>query len=334
MRAPFDLAQKESKSMVQRIRRRMLVAGALAAAGLTGAKGVNATPDGRLTIAVVLKSRADPYFLAMARGAQNYQTHYASQFDLTVRGTATAIDTPAQIRIVDELINARTSAIVLAPIDSKALIPVVTRAIAAGVIVIAIDNPLDEMSQDAAGISVPYVGPDNRKGARLVGNYLAAKLKPGNEVGILEGLSADRNAQQRTAGYQDAMQAAGMKVVAIRSGDWDYGKGKVAASAMLGEHPWIQALLCGNDNMAVGAVDAVRDARRAGRIFVTGYDNVDTIKTLIYDGRIVATMDQFAERQAVFGVDIALKALVEKTKQQDLSRVIETPLQLVTNGGH
>jgi len=168
----------------------------------------------------------------------------------------------------------------------------------------------------------------------LVGNYLAAKLKPGNEVGILEGLSADRNAQQRTAGYQDAMQAAGMKVVAIRSGDWDYGKGKVAASAMLGEHPWIQALLCGNDNMAVGAVDAVRDARRAGRIFVTGYDNVDTIKTLIYDGRIVATMDQFAERQAVFGVDIALKALIEKTKQQDLSRVIETPLQLVTNGGH
>jgi ribose transport system substrate-binding protein len=211
---------------------------------------------------------------------------------------------------------------------------VVARAIAAGVIVIAIDNPLDEVSQDAAGISVPYVGPDNRKGARLVGNYLAAKLKPGNEVGILEGLSADRNAQQRTAGYQDAMQAAGMKVVAIRSGDWDYGKGKVAASAMLGEHPWIQALLCGNDNMAVGAVDAVRDARRAGRIFVTGYDNVDTIKTLIYDGRIVATMDQFAERQAVFGVDIALKALMEKTKQQDLSRVIETPLQLVTNGGH
>jgi len=320
--------------MLQKIRRRLFVAGALAAAGLPVAKSANAVQDGKLTIALVLKSLADPFAVAMAGGAQNYQKHYASQFDLTVRGTATETDTLAQTRIVDELIGARTNAIVLASTDSRALIPVVARGINAGVIVISIDNPLDEASQDAAGIFVPFVGPDNRRGAAMVGKYLAGKLKPGDEVGIIEGVSADRNAQQRTTGCQDAMNAAGIRIVAIQPGDWEYGKSKEAASAMLSEHPRIRALMCGNDNMAMGAVEAVHNARRTGRVYVTGYNNIDAIGPLLNDGRILATMDQFAERQAAFGVDVALKALIERRKQADLSRLIETPLQLVTSENH
>jgi Periplasmic binding protein domain len=119
--------------------------------------------------------------------------------------------------------------------------------------------------KDAAGISVPFVGPDNRRGAALVGKYLAGKLKPGDEVGIIEGVSADRNAQQRTAGCKDAMNAAGIRIVAIQPGDWEDGKGKEAASAMLSEHPRIRSLVFGNDNMAMGAVEAVHNARRTGR---------------------------------------------------------------------
>ncbi len=73
--------------MVQKIRRRLLVAGALAAAGPMVAKSADAVQDGKLTIALVLKSLADPFSVAMASGAQNYQKHYASQFDLSVRGS-------------------------------------------------------------------------------------------------------------------------------------------------------------------------------------------------------------------------------------------------------
>ncbi|MFM0393290.1 substrate-binding domain-containing protein [Paraburkholderia phytofirmans] len=329
------MMQKTPRRMSSwRMRRRVVFAGALAAAGIGGAANAAVTPGGKLKIALVLKSLGDPFTVAMANAAQNYQQHYASQFDLTVRGTATESDTTGQIRMVEEMIKAKMNAIVIAPTDSKALTAVVARAIKAGIIVVSIDNPLDEAFQDAAGISVPFVGPNNRKGAQQVGNYLAERLKAGDQVGIIEGSSTDRNAQQRTDGCRDAMNAAGINIVAVQAGDWDYGKGRDAASKMLSEHPQIRGLMCGNDNMAMGAVDAVRDAGRTGGVYVTGYNDIDAIKPLIADGRVLATINQFAARQAVFGVDVALKAVTEQKKQSELSSVIETPLQLVTAANH
>ena len=318
--------------MVQKTRRRVLVAGALAAAGLTVAKIAEAIPTGKLTIALVLKSLADPFTVAMASAAQNYQKHFASQFDLNVLGTSTELDTATQIRMVDDLIGAHTSAIVLAPTDSKALVPAVARAISAGVIVIAIDNPLDEAALDALHLLVPFVGPDNRKGAVMIGDYVASKLARGDEVGIIEGVATDRNAQQRTEGFKAAMDAAGMKVVAVAPGDYTYAKGKAAAATMLEQHPRLRALLCANDNMATGAVDAVRIAHRTGSVYITGYNNNPDIRPLLNSGKILATVDQFAARQAVFGMDVALKALTEMTRQEDLTPLIETPLQLVKSG--
>lgn len=320
--------------MTQKMRRRVLIAGTLAAAGLTGVARVDAMQGSKLKIALVLKSMADPFTVAMANAAQNYQDHYASQFGLTILGTATEGDTAAQIRMVDGLIKARMNSIVIAPTDSKALTAIVARAIKAGIIMITIDNPLDDTSQAAAHISVPFVGPNNRKGAKQVGDYLTGRLKAGDQVGIIEGIFADRNAQQRTAGSKDAMNAAGMKIVAIQAGDWDYGKGRDVASKILADYPQIRALICGNDNMAMGAVDAVRDAGRTGGVYVTGYNDSDAVKPLLADGRVLATMNQFAERQAVFGIDVALKAVTEQRKQNELSRVIETPLQLVTSVNH
>ena len=329
------MMQKTPRSMPSwRMRRRVVIAGALAAAGIGGAADAAATPGGKLKIALVLKSLGDPFTMAMASAAQNYQQHYASQFDLTVRGTATESDTTGQIRMFEEMIKAKMNAIVIAPTDSKALTAVVARAIKAGVIVVSIDNPLDEAFQDAAGISVPFVGPNNRKGAQQVSNYLAERLKTGDQVGVIEGSSADRNAQQRTDGCRDAMNAAGINIVAVQTGDWEYGKGRDAASKMLSEHPQIRGLMCGNDNMAMGAVDAIRDAGRTGGVYVTGYNDIDAIKPLIADGRVLATVNQFAARQAVFGVDVALKAVTEQRKQSELSSVIETPLQLVTAANH
>jgi ribose transport system substrate-binding protein len=318
--------------MVQKTRRRVLMAGVLAASGLAVSKIAEALPNGKLTIALVLKSLADPFTVAMSSAAENYQKHFASQFDLDVLGTATELDTATQIRIVDDLVGAHTSAIVLAPTDSKTLVPAVIRAINAGVIVIAIDNPLDEADLDAAHLQVPFVGPDNRKGAEMVANYLATKLNRGDQVGIIEGLTRDRNSQQRTEGFRSAMDAAGMKVVAVAPGDYAYAKGEAAAATMLAQHPQLRALLCGNDNMATGAVDAVRNEHRTGSVYITGYNNNPAITPLLNTGRILATVDQFAARQAVFGVDVALKALTEQTRQQDLSPFIETPLQLVKGG--
>jgi ribose transport system substrate-binding protein len=170
----------------------MLVASAVAALGTLGTLAAGALAAHKVTIALVMKSLDDPFVIAMVEGAKNYQRHYASQLDLTTRGTARETDIDGQIRLVEELIDARTNAIVIAPADSTALMPAAAKAIGAGIVVIAIDNPFDAAAEEAADVSIPFVGPDSRKGARLVGAYLGKRLRPGDEVGIIEGTAASR----------------------------------------------------------------------------------------------------------------------------------------------
>ncbi|MET3216819.1 UNVERIFIED_ORG: ribose transport system substrate-binding protein [Burkholderia territorii] len=312
-----------------RFRRRFLTA-ALAAVAVAAAPAVHAQSAAKPKVALVMKSLANEFFLTMETGAKEYQKHNANQFDLITNGIKDETDTANQIRIVEQMIVSKVDAIVLAPADSKALVPVVKKAVDAGIVVVNIDNRLDPDVLKSKNLNVPFVGPDNRKGARKIGDYLAKRLKAGDQVGIVEGVSTTTNAQQRTAGFQDAMKAGGMRVVSVQSGEWEIDKGNAVAAAMLNEYPNLKALLCGNDNMAIGAVSAVRAAGKQGKVLVVGYDNINAIKPMLKDGRVLATADQYAAKQAVFGIDTALKAIAEHRKQADMSGVVETPVDLVT----
>lgn len=281
-------------------------------------------------VALVMKSLANEFFLTMEDGAKAYQKDHSADFDLVSNGIKDETDTANQIRIVEQMIVSKVNALVIAPADSKAMVPVIKKAVDAGITVINIDNQLDPGVLKSKNISVPFVGPDNRKGARLVGEYLAKQLKAGDEVGIIEGVSTTTNAQQRTAGFKDAMEAAQIKVVSLQSGDWEIDAGNRVAAAMLSEYPNLKALLAGNDSMAVGAVSAVRAAGKAGKVQVVGYDNINAIKPMLKDGRVLATADQFAAKQAVFGIETALKILKGEKVDSGTNGVIETPVELVT----
>ncbi len=275
--------------------RRLLAAVVLTAcSSFLPLSAVHAETPEKPRIALVMKSLANEFFLTMEDGAKAYQKEHADRFELVSNGIKDETDTSSQIRIVEQMIVSGVDALVIAPADSKALVPVVKKALDAGIVVVNIDNRFDPQVLQAKKIGVPFVGPDNRKGARLVGEYLAKRLKAGDEVGIIEGVSTTTNAQQRTAGFRDAMDAAGMKIVSLQSGNWEIEKGNAVASAMLNEHPDLKALLAGNDSMALGAVSAVRAAGRAGQVKVVGYDNIQAIKPMLKDGRVLATADQFA----------------------------------------
>lgn len=284
----------------------------------------------RPKVALVMKSLANEFFLTMENGAREHQRLHAAEYDLITNGIKDEIDTVAQIKIVDQMIVTGVDALVIAPADSKALVRVVQKAIEAGILVINIDNRFDPAVLRAKNLKVPFVGPDNRRGAKLVGDFLAKSLKPGDQVAIIEGISTTTNAQQRTQGFKDAMAAAEVKVVGVQSGQWEMEKGNAVAAALLNEHPGLRALLCDNDGMALGAVSAVRAAGRTGKTFVVGYDNINAIKPMLKDGRVLATADQHAAQQAVFGIELALKALAAKTPQDKLGEVVETPVDLIT----
>jgi ribose transport system substrate-binding protein len=281
-------------------------------------------------VALVMKSLANEFFQTMQDGARAHQKANAGKYELLVSGIKDEIDTAGQIRLVEQMLAQRVDALVIAPADSSALVPVLQAAIARGIVVVNIDNRLDAAALAGKKINVPFVGPDNRAGARLAGDYLAKQLARGAKVGIIEGIPTTVNAQQRTLGFRDAMAAAGISVVRVQSGEWELQKASTVAASMLRETPDLAALLCGNDTMALGAVAAVRSAGKSGKVKVIGYDNIAAVKPLLADGRMSATVDQFASQQAVFGIEVALKALAAKTPQSALPAVSGTEVALVT----
>jgi len=215
-------------------------------------------------VALVMKSLANEFFRTMEDGAKAYQKEHPNDFDLVANGIKDESDTSNQIRIVEQMIATGANALVIAPADSKALVPV------------------------------------------------------------------SKYAQQRTAGFQDAMQAAQIKVVSVQSGNWEIDKGNAVAAAMLNEYPEIKALLAGNDSMALGAVSAVRAAGKKDQVQVVGYDNINAIKPMLKDGRVLATLDQDAKKQAVYGIQAALQMIKGEKTAVDADNVIQTPVELIT----
>lgn len=292
---------------------RVAIAGAclagLAACKPAAAPASSAAATARPKIALVMKSLANEFFSTMAAGAQAHHAGHAADYDLIVNGIKNETDLGEQVNLVEQMVARGVQAIVIAPADSKALVPVLKRAHEAGVLVINIDNQLDADALRQAGLAVPFVGPDNRAGAKKVGEALAAQLTPGDQVAILEGVPTAFNSQQRRAGFEEAMKAAGMRIVSVQSGAWEMEKASVVAGALLNAHPGLKAILCANDSMALGAAAAVQGAGRTGQVKIVGFDNIGAIRPLLQDGRILATADQHGDQLAVFGIEAALKIL-------------------------
>jgi len=281
--------------------------------------GASAEPK----IALVMKSLANEFFSTMADGAKKHQAANPAAYELIVNGIKNETDLGEQVNLLEQMIARQVNAIVIAPADSKALVPVLKRAKDAGILVVNIDNKLDADVLKQAGLTVPFVGPDNRAGARKVGEALAQRLKSGDQVGIIEGIPTAYNGQQRRLGFEDAMRAAGMNIVTVQSGNWEMEKANNVAAAILSEHGDLKALLCANDNMALGAVAAIQAAGKTGQVLVVGFDNIGAVKPMLADGRIVATADQHADQLAVFGIEAALKILKGQAPPQDQTTAVD-----------
>jgi len=277
-------------------------------------------------VALIMKSLANEFFVNMADGARGHQEENMDRYELIVNGIKDESDLTQQVALIEQMTARGVDIIVIAPADSKALIPAIKRAVGNGIIVVNIDNKLDDNLLADAKLSVPFVGPDNREGASLAGNLLATELLAGDDVAIIGGISTAFNAQQRQKGFEDAMRAAGINVVGVQAGDWDQAKASTIAAAMISENPELKALLCSNDNMAIGAVAAVRQAGKIGSIKVIGFDNITATHDMLRNGELLATVDQFRDQLAIFGIEYALQILNDGSVPADR----KTPVTLIT----
>ncbi len=278
-------------------------------------------------VALIMKSLSNEFFSTMAAGAEAHQAEHSNEYSLVSNGIKDERDLSRQVALVDEMVAAGVDAIVIAPADSKALVPSLRRAIAAGVVVINIDNRLDAEVLKHEDVTIPFVGPDNRAGAKKVGDYLATKLNKGDSVLVLEGIRTSFNGSERRLGFEAAMNEAGIKIVDSQSAQWEMSKANTIASAMLSEHPKVKAILAANDNMALGAIAAAKSVSRSDDLLIVGFDNISAVQQAIREGKVLATADQHGDKLAVYGIEAALKILQSR---ETIVEDIETPVDLVT----
>jgi ribose transport system substrate-binding protein len=296
---------------------------------LGGADTGQAQQTKKPVIGLVMKSLANEFFKDMEEGAVK---HAQERGDLTLVpvGMHSETDIDTQISAIENFITQKVDAIVVAPADSRALVPPLARAIKAGIIVINIDVALDAAAKKQAGVDLAFVGPDNRAGAKMSGDVLAKALGTGGKVVIIEGNPGADNAQQRKRGFDDSVKEGKLDLVDSRTAHWETEEANSVFSNILTAHPDVQGVMAANDSMALGVVKAIDASGKSGKIKVVGFDNIAAVQPLLKDGKLVATVDQFGSQMAANGIDYAMKAL----KGEKLEGWIKTPIKLVTASGY
>lgn len=307
------------------MRRRELLLASLALLAVPWRAAAAAQP----AVTMVLKSLKNPFFELMTAGARKHHAQHRAEYRLTLDGVPEESDVAGQVKIIETSIARRDQILIITPADSRAIIPALIKAIQSGMLVINLDNKLDDRALAGHGVNIPFVGPSNFNGARAVGDYVLRALKPHSKVGVIEGLPGSINAKARSDGYREAIANAGMSLAGIAWGDWERDKGRAAATALLRQTPDLAALLCGNDNMAIGAAQALSELKRDGKVLIGGYDNIPEMAALLAAKRIYATADQHPALQAEQAIRLGLESFNKRLTQSEMQSIVRTPVDLV-----
>ena len=293
------------------------------AATTTGAADTAA--DRPFTIALVMKTLTNPFFVEMERGARQAEQDLGVRLIVKTAAQETSIE--QQIAIVRDLMKQGVDAIVIAPADSAELVPVVAEAQKAGIAIINIDNQLDAKSAAAQGMqAVPFISVDNEEGAYRSAKYISDQCSEPTEAVIVEGIRTAKNADDRKRGAERAFaENANITVVAKETANWKIDEAHDAAAELFAAHPNIGAVFAANDMMALGVIRFLEETGRS-HVLVAGYDALEEAEAAIRAGALQATVDQQAAQQGYLGIEYAVKALLGKS----LPAVTLIDTQLIT----
>jgi ribose transport system substrate-binding protein len=127
-------------------------------------------------------------------------------------------------------------------------------------------------------------------------------------VAILEGIRGADNAEARKSGFTDAVKGK-LSIVASESAEWDTEKAYQKAQNILAAHKDLNGIFCANDKMAIGALKAVAEAGRKGKVVVVGYDNIPDVKPALASGEMAATIEQHPDLMGKYGARMAVGVL-------------------------
>lgn len=260
------------------------------------------------TVALVMKTLTNPFFVEMEKGARQAETELG--IDLLVKTGAQETSIEQQITIIESLIDDKVDAIVIAPADSTQLIPVLKKAQEAGIVIINIDNQLDAQASEKIGlVGVPFISVDNEKGAYLSAKYISDQITTPSQAIILEGIRTAKNAEDRKNGALRAFgENSNIRVVALETANWKIDEAYQVAAQLFKKYPDVSVVFCANDMMAFGVIQYLHENGKTG-VRVAAYDALNEAKQMLLEGTLQATIDQQAALQGYTGVQFAVRAL-------------------------
>ncbi len=255
-----------------------------------------------LTIAVVPKGTTQEFWLTVKAGADAAGKETKSK--IIWRGPAKETDVAGQITIIENFINQKVDAIVMAACDSKALIPVVEKAVKSGVTVVTIDSGIDKP------IAASFVATDNIEGARKAADELAKLIGEKGKVGLIPFVPGAATSTMREQGFKEGIaKYPNIKLVATLYSQSDVSKGIAVTEDMLTAHPDLAGIFAANEGGAVGCARALDQKKVAGKVKLVAFDaspaQIDALKR----GTIQALIVQNPFKMGYEGVKTAVASI-------------------------
>lgn len=274
-----------------------VISALVAAAGSTRP---TAAADKQFTVGYSVATLANPFFQGMTKGVVDA---VKANPQLTLINTSAQGDANTQASQVQDLVNRKVDALIINPINAQAIVPIVKQANKAGIPVFTLDR-----GAACGPCQINFLETNNIELGKEGADYIAAQLKKrygsikGNVVD-LEGLIGTTAGDDREAGFTKEMDKLakdnpGLKVVARQEGGFDAEKSFNAMTSIMTANPQVDAVFNGNDDNAVGALRAIRQANRAvpigdpKHVIVVGIDGTEQALTAIRQGTLDATLSQ------------------------------------------
>ena len=301
--------------------KKFLAVALTAGLALTGCSSDDAAVDSdQPSLALVVSTLNNPFFVTLKEGAEKK----ADELGYNLMVLDSQNDSAREMTNVEDLTVRGVSAILLNPADSSAAGNTVRAANRANIPVITLDRGAE------GGEVLSHVASDNVAGGELAGDFIAEQLKKagfeGGEVIQLEGVAGTSAARDRGKGFMKSVASHNMTLVASQPADFDRTQALNVTENLLQAHPNVKAIFAQNDEMALGAITAVKGAQRD--IIVVGFDGTDEGVAAVEAGDLAATVAQQAGLIGEIGIEIAEQVLGEQSVE------VYTPveLQLVTSG--
>ena len=253
--------------------------------------------DKRILFSIKGPGSGNPFWASVEKGAKEEAAKLG--VDLVLVAPPQEGDVQAQINQVEDQLAKGVDAIALAPGDPNAFAPIVDDAIKSGVPVVFVDTK---------GINegVTFIGTNNKNGAELAAKFICDKTPKGADVAVLTGIESQSTALLRRDGAIKGLKDCGLNLVATQTAMWDTAKGRSVTESIILKNPNIKAIFASNDNMGLGAMQALKDADM-NDVVVVGFDATPDAAKSILAGEMTATIAQFSYNMGAYGVKYALE---------------------------